>query len=105
MDPNSKSYQTDKPHELRAQLPRRRVLGGLAVAGVATSLIAACDDKAVGGSSGGSGGLNTDNSVKGATEATKAANQKLLDSLPFSEKADFGIAKRGLTAQKNTLTT
>ncbi|MGV0813599.1 alkyl sulfatase dimerization domain-containing protein [Mycolicibacterium boenickei] len=104
MDPNSKSNQTDKPHELRAQLPRRRVLGGLAVAGVASTLIAACDGNAGGGSSGGSGAVSTDNSVKGATEATKAANQKLLDSLPFNDKADFEDAKRGLLNKPETLT-
>ncbi|MGW4098961.1 alkyl/aryl-sulfatase [Mycobacterium sp. NPDC004974] len=104
MDPNSKSYQADKPNELRARLPRRRVLGGLAAAGVATTLIAACDDKASGGSSGGSGGLNTDNSVKGATEATKAANKKVLDSLPFNERGDFEDAQRNLVGRPETLT-
>ncbi|WP_244438386.1 alkyl/aryl-sulfatase [Mycolicibacterium septicum] len=104
MDPNSKSYQADKPHELRAQLPRRRMLGGLAVAGVATSLIVACDDKSAGGSSGGSGELKTDNGVKGATEATKAANKKVLDSLPFNERGDFEDAQRNLVGRPDTLT-
>ncbi|MEN3222685.1 alkyl sulfatase dimerization domain-containing protein [Mycolicibacterium porcinum] len=104
MDPNSKSYQTDKPDELRAQLPRRRMLGGLAVAGVATTLIAACNDNSDGSSSAGGGGVKTDNNVKGATEATKAANQKLLDTLPFNDKSDFEDAKRGLIAKPDTLT-
>jgi alkyl sulfatase BDS1-like metallo-beta-lactamase superfamily hydrolase len=35
---------------------------------------------------------------KDATEATKAANQKLLNELPFSDKSDFDNAKRGLIA-------
>ncbi|WP_273732953.1 alkyl/aryl-sulfatase [Mycolicibacterium septicum] len=105
MDPNSKSYQADKPHELRAQLPRRRMLGGLAVAGVATTLIAACNDESNGGSSGGGAGtVKTDNSVKGATEATKAANKKIADSLPFNDKSDFEDAKRGLLERPDTLT-
>jgi alkyl sulfatase BDS1-like metallo-beta-lactamase superfamily hydrolase len=33
-----------------------------------------------------------------ATEATKAANAKLLDELPFSDKTDFENAKKGLIA-------
>ncbi|WP_235732787.1 alkyl/aryl-sulfatase [Mycolicibacterium septicum] len=104
MDPNSKSYQADKPRELRARLPRRSVLGGLAAAGVATTLIAACDDKSAGGSSSGSGGLKTDNSVKGATEATRAANKRVLDSLPFNERGDFEDAQRNLVGRPDTLT-
>ncbi|WP_234706046.1 alkyl/aryl-sulfatase [Mycolicibacterium setense] len=104
MDSNSKSYPSDKPHELRAQLPRRRMLGGLAVAGVATTLVAACNDKTGGSSSGGGGDVSTDNTVKGATEATKAANQKLLDTLPFNDKADFEDAQRGLLERPETLT-
>lgn len=80
------------------------MLGGLAVAGVATTLIAACDDGSGGGSSGGGGAVKTDNSVKGATEATKAANQKLLDTLPFDDTADFEDAKRGLLERPETLT-
>jgi alkyl sulfatase BDS1-like metallo-beta-lactamase superfamily hydrolase len=35
---------------------------------------------------------------KDATEATKAANDRLLDELPFSERSDFENAKRGLIA-------
>lgn len=33
---------------------------------------------------------------QGATEATKAANQKVLDTLSFNDRADFEDAKRGL---------
>ncbi|OLP01719.1 hypothetical protein BVU76_13455 [Mycolicibacterium porcinum] len=80
------------------------MLGGLAVAGVATTLVAACNDNSGGSTSGGGGGVTTDNSVKGATEATKAANQKLLDTLPFNDKSDFEDAKRGLIAKPDTLT-
>lgn len=104
MDPNSTSHQSDKSDELRVGLPRRKLLGGLAVAGVATTLVAACDDNGGGGSSGGGGSVSTDNTVKGATEATKAANQKLLDTLPFNDKADFEDAKRGLLQRPETLT-
>jgi alkyl sulfatase BDS1-like metallo-beta-lactamase superfamily hydrolase len=35
---------------------------------------------------------------KDATEATKAANEALLDELPFSDRSDFDNAKRGLIA-------
>lgn len=81
------------------------MLGGLAVAGVATTLIAACNDESNGGSSGGGAGtVKTDNSVKGATEATKAANKKIADSLPFNDKSDFEDAKRGLLERPDTLT-
>ncbi|WP_234706045.1 alkyl/aryl-sulfatase [Mycolicibacterium setense] len=104
MDSNSKSYPADKPHELRAQLPRRRMLGGLAVAGVATTLVAACNDNTGGSSSGGGGDVSTDNTVKGATEATKAANKKVSDSLPFNERSDFEDAQRGLLERPETLT-
>ncbi|WP_233152761.1 alkyl/aryl-sulfatase [Mycobacterium sp. NS-7484] len=104
MDPNAKSYQAEKLHESRAQFPRRRVLGGLAVAGVATTLIAACNDETNGGSSSGGDGVKTDSGVKGATEATKAANRKVADSLPFNDKSDFEDAKRGLIERPETLT-
>lgn len=56
------------------------------------------------GGSGDGGALNTDSSVKGATEATKAANQKVLDTLPFNDRADFEDAKRGLLSRPDTLT-
>lgn len=82
------------------------MLGGLAAAGLATTLVAACDDNSGGGSSGsgGNGGVKTDNSVKGASEATKAANKKIADSLPFNDKSDFEDAKRGLLERPETLT-
>jgi len=35
---------------------------------------------------------------KDATEATKAANAKLLDQLPFSDNASFEAAKKGFIA-------
>jgi hypothetical protein len=35
---------------------------------------------------------------KDATEATKAANDRLLKELPFSDSSDFDNAKRGLIA-------
>lgn len=35
---------------------------------------------------------------KGATAATKSANQTLLNTLPFADKSDFDDAKRGLIA-------
>ncbi len=81
------------------------MLGRLGLVGVGTvaasSLLSACDTN--GGGSGG-GDHQLDNSVKGATEATKAANKKLADSLPFNDKADFEDAKRGLIDRPDTLT-
>jgi alkyl sulfatase BDS1-like metallo-beta-lactamase superfamily hydrolase len=41
---------------------------------------------------------------KPASAATKAANQKVLQTLPFSDKADFEDAQRGLIARPDTLT-
>jgi alkyl sulfatase BDS1-like metallo-beta-lactamase superfamily hydrolase len=41
---------------------------------------------------------------KPATEATKAANKKVLESLPFADKEDFENATRGLIAKPETLT-
>jgi alkyl sulfatase BDS1-like metallo-beta-lactamase superfamily hydrolase len=41
---------------------------------------------------------------KPATEATKAANRKVLESLPFSDKQDFEDAKRGLIGRPERLT-
>ncbi|OBJ38716.1 hypothetical protein A5630_29010 [Mycolicibacterium mucogenicum] len=68
--------------------------------------MAACNDNGSAGSSGSSGGdaVSTDNKVKPATDATKAANKKILDSLPFNERSDFDDAKRGLIARPDTLT-
>ncbi|OBG88896.1 hypothetical protein A5699_15625 [Mycobacterium sp. E802] len=80
------------------------MLGGLAVAGVATTLIAACNDETNSGSSSGGDGVKTDSGVKGATEATKAANRKVAESLPFNDKSDFEDAKRGLIERPETLT-
>ncbi|WP_234790666.1 alkyl/aryl-sulfatase [Mycolicibacterium wolinskyi] len=84
-------------------------MSSLAVLGVGTaavsSVLAACDSNgADGGGGDGGGALTTDNKPKGATEATKAANQKVLDTLPFNDKADFDDAKRGLVARPDTLT-
>lgn len=50
------------------------------------------------------GRLNGDNSPKEASEATRAADQKLRDTLPFDDTADFDDAKRNLIACPDTLT-
>lgn len=88
---------------------RRMMLGRLGLLGVggvaATSLLSGCDNGNGGGSaSNGGGDHQLDNSVKGATDATKAANRKIADSLPFNERGDFDDAKRGLIARPDTLT-
>ena len=102
------SVSGDQPtgdHDLdtaRPQVSRRRALGGLAVlsaGAAAVSTLTGCDND-----SGGGGAVSTDNSVKGASEATKAANKKALDTLPFNDKADFDDAKRGLVGRPDTLT-
>jgi len=90
--------------ENSGEVSRRKLLGGLAVAGVATTLVAACNDSSGAGGSSGGGAVSTDNKVKPATEATKAANKKVLDSLPFNERSDFEDARRGLIARPDTLT-
>jgi alkyl sulfatase BDS1-like metallo-beta-lactamase superfamily hydrolase len=41
---------------------------------------------------------------KPASAATKAANQKVLESLPFADRQDFEDAKRGLIGRPDTLT-
>ena len=41
---------------------------------------------------------------KPATEATKAANEAVLKSLPFGDKSDFEDAERGLIARPEHLT-
>lgn len=95
---------------INGQFSRRTALGRLGIAGVgaaaASSWLAACNTDAGGGSggSGDGGALTTDSTVKGATEATKAANQKVLDTLPFNDRADFEDAKRGLLSRPDTLT-
>lgn len=93
----------------RGTLSRRRALGGLAALGfgavATTALVSGCDDKgAQSTSSGGGGALTTDANPKSASDATKAANKTLLDTLPFNDKADFEDAKRGLIARPETLT-
>lgn len=73
----------------------------------AATVLAGCDNDSSssgGGGGGESGVISTDANPKSATEATKAANQKLLDTLPFNDKADFEDAKRGLIARPDTLT-
>ncbi|MCY1053662.1 alkyl sulfatase dimerization domain-containing protein [Nannocystis sp. SCPEA4] len=44
------------------------------------------------------------NGPKPASEATRQANAALLQSLPFSDRADFEDAERGLIARPHTLT-
>ncbi len=90
---------------------RRMMLGRLGLVGAgtvaATALLSGCDSNGSGsGSSSGGGGSDhkLDNSVKGATDATKAANKKIADSLPFNERGDFDDAKRGLIGRPDTLT-
>jgi alkyl sulfatase BDS1-like metallo-beta-lactamase superfamily hydrolase len=82
-------------------------LGRFAVVGAGTiaaaSLLSACNDSG-GSTSSSEGGLSTDANPKPASEATKAANQKLVDTLPFNDRADFEDAKRGLIARPETLT-
>jgi alkyl sulfatase BDS1-like metallo-beta-lactamase superfamily hydrolase len=42
--------------------------------------------------------------AKGATPATQAANKKVLESLPFSDRKDFENAQKGFIATPKTLT-
>lgn len=82
-------------------------MGRLALVGAGTfaasSVLAACNES--GNSTPSSDGtLTTDANPKGATEATKAANQRLIDTLPFNDRADFEDAKRGLLSRPDTLT-
>ncbi|RAV18412.1 alkyl/aryl-sulfatase [Mycolicibacterium sp. GF69] len=92
--------ESDKPTGL---FPRRWALGGLAAAGIGTFGLAACGNSQNGSSSDG-GAITTDSNTKPATDATKAANKKVFDSLPFNERGDFDDAKRGLLERPNTLT-
>ncbi|WP_234786535.1 MBL fold metallo-hydrolase [Mycolicibacter sinensis] len=48
--------------------------------------------------------MQTDNKVKPATDATKAANNKVLDALPFNDRSDFEDAQHNLIAKPETLT-
>ncbi len=42
--------------------------------------------------------------AKAATETTRAANQAVLDKLPFADREDFANAERGFIAKPDTLT-
>jgi alkyl sulfatase BDS1-like metallo-beta-lactamase superfamily hydrolase len=92
----------------RGTLSRRTALGRIAVVGVGTiaasSLLSACNDAGDSTSTAAGGTLTTDPNPKPASEATKAANQKLIDTLPFDDTADFDDAKRGLLVRPDTLT-
>jgi len=103
MGRNTRLQTNGDDGENQGEVSRRKLLGGLAVAGVASTLVAACGDNGSGGPSG-TGAVSTDNKVKPATDATKAVNKKILDSLPFNERSDFDDAKRGLIARPDTLT-
>lgn len=94
---------------------RRAALGRFAVVGLGaaamSSIIAGCNDEgATGpngpdGSKGGTaGGAAGNNKSKPATEATKAANKKVTETLPFNDHTDFDDAKRGLIGRPDTLT-
>lgn len=71
-----------------------------------SSLLSSCNDNNGGSSGSGDGGgnLTTDTNPKPASESTKAANKKLLETLPFNDRSDFDDAKRGLLARPDTLT-
>ncbi len=99
--PDSPKVNRADHDQPRASLPRRKVLGGLAVAGIGTlagsPLVTGCETRA-------RDEIVTDDSVKPATDFTKAANQKVTDTLPFHDSNDFDDAKRGLVARPDTLT-
>ncbi|ORW08107.1 hypothetical protein AWC16_20470 [Mycolicibacter longobardus] len=84
------------------------MLARLGLVGVGTvaagSVLSACNSNGGGSSSDGVEALQFDNTVKGASDATKAANQKVLDSLPFNDRSDFEDAARGLIDRPQTLT-
>ncbi|HET9876832.1 MAG TPA: alkyl sulfatase dimerization domain-containing protein [Mycobacterium sp.] len=106
MEPNSDSQSTvgHEPGRPVGRVTRRTALGGFAAMGAgavaASTLVSACG----GSNRSGAGALHTDNKVKPATEATKAANRKLLDSLPFNDRTDFDDAQRDLIARPDVLT-
>lgn len=83
-------------------ITRRAILGRFAATGVtvaaASAWVSACEDKDTGTP------LQTDNKVKPATDATKAANSEVLNSLPFNDRSDFEDAQRNLIARPETLT-
>ncbi|MEZ0366216.1 alkyl/aryl-sulfatase [Mycobacterium sp. pUA109] len=83
----------------RSWFSRRIALGGAALgvgAVAASTLMTSCGK--------GGGPLQTDNKAKPATDATKTANKKVLDALPFNDKSDFDDAQRGLVARPDQLT-
>src|SRR5215813_1932601 len=99
----------DTDGRIRGQVSRRTALSQLGIVGVgavtASSLLSACNDKGGGtGASGGNGNLTTDNNPKPASDATKAANKQLLDTLPFDNRSDFDDAQRDLVDRPDTLT-
>lgn len=110
----TKTPEPSSADTVRADAPsgywsRRMMLGRLGLVGVGTvavtSVLSACDNNAgPAAPSGGGSDHKLDNSVKGATDVTKAANKKVADSLPFNDRADFDDAKRGLIARPDTLT-
>ncbi len=87
---------------------RRMMLGRLGLVGVGTvaaaGLLSGCDDNGGVGSAAGGSDHELDNSVKGATDATRAANKRVADGLPFNDRSDFEDAKRGLIERPDTLT-
>ena len=91
-------------------LSRREALRRLAVLGVgaaaAPALIAGCADDAENkpAADAPEGAPQGSATSKLATDATKAANQAVLDSLPFADRADFEDAQRDLIARPDTLT-
>lgn len=96
---------TDQLDALTGLFPRRLALGGLAALGFGTLALTSCESSGNnGGNDSNNGTLATDNKTKPATDATKAANKKVHDSLPFDQHWDFDDAKRGLLERPNTLT-
>lgn len=88
---------------------RRTALGRLGVVGIGalatSSVLAGCNNNGESSdASGGGGKLTTDANPKPASEATKAANQTLIDTLPFNDRSDFDDARRGLLERPDTLT-
>lgn len=99
---DAQTNQLDAPTGL---FSRRLALGGLAALGFGTLALTSCESSGNnGGNDSNNGALATDNKTKPATDATKAANKKVHDSLPFDQHWDFDDAKRGLLERPNTLT-
>lgn len=99
---------TQHPNFVTAQLSRRTALSRLGIVGAGavagSSILAACNDNGSTGSGEPGAPLETNPDPKPASEATKAANQKLIDTLPFNDRSDFDDARRGLLARPDTLT-